>query len=183
MIVTVGGSATTDGGAGALEALEDAGVTVELDVLCDVRVPFEQAPSVFGPQKGADPAMVKRLEQRLDKLAATLDRDPRGEPMTGAAGGLSGGLWGRHGANLQHGASFVLDLLGFDELMRGSAFVVTGEGRIDEPDAPGENRRGAGHTLPAGRGDLPCDRRQERARRVLGPDPRSGVGDGGDHVG
>ena len=113
-------------------------MTVELDVLCDVRVPFEQAPSVFGPQKGADPAMVKRLEQRLDKLAATLDRDPRGEPMTGAAGGLSGGLWGRHGARLQHGASFVLDLLGFDELMRGSAFVVTGEGRIDSQTLQGK---------------------------------------------
>ena len=138
VIVTVGGSATTDGGAGALEALEDAGVTVALDVLCDVRVPFEQAPSVFGPQKGADPAMVKRLEERLDKFAATLDRDPRGEPMTGAAGGLSGGLWGRHGASLQHGASFVLDLLGFDELMRGSAFVVTGEGRIDSQTLQGK---------------------------------------------
>jgi glycerate 2-kinase len=136
--VTVGGSATTDGGAGALEALEDAGVTVELDVLCDVRTPFEQAPSVFGPQKGADPQMVKRLEQRLDELAARLPRDPRGEPMTGAAGGLSGGLWARHGANLQHGASFVLDTIGFDERMREAAFVVTGEGRIDSQTLQGK---------------------------------------------
>ncbi len=138
VIVTVGGSATTDGGAGALEALEEAGVTIELDVLCDVRVPFEQAPSVFGPQKGADPEMVERLEKRLDELAATFERDPRGEPMTGAAGGLSGGLWGRRGARLQHGASFVLDLLGFDERMRGSAFVVTGEGRIDSQTMKGK---------------------------------------------
>jgi glycerate 2-kinase len=138
VIVTVGGSATTDGGAGALEALEDAGVTVELDVLCDVRTPFEQAPSVFGPQKGADPQMVKRLEQRLDELAARLPRDPRGEPMTGAAGGLSGGLWARHGANLQHGASFVLDTIGFDERMREAAFVVTGEGRIDSQTLQGK---------------------------------------------
>ena len=138
VIVTVGGSATTDGGAGALEALEEAGVTVELDVLCDVRVPFEQAPSVFGPQKGANPEMVERLEKRLDELAATFERDPRGEPMTGAAGGLSGGLWARRGARLQHGASFVLDLLGFDERMRGSAFVVTGEGRIDSQTMKGK---------------------------------------------
>jgi glycerate 2-kinase len=138
VIVTVGGSATTDGGAGALEALEDAGVSVELDVLCDVRTPFEQAPSVFGPQKGADPQMVKRLEQRLDELAARLPRDPRGEPMTGAAGGLSGGLWARHGANLQHGASFVLDTIGFDERMREAAFVVTGEGRIDSQTLQGK---------------------------------------------
>jgi len=138
VIVTVGGSATTDGGAGALEALEEAGVTVGLDVLCDVRTPFEQAPSVFGPQKGADPEMVKRLEQRLDELAARLPRDPRSRPMTGAAGGLSGGLWARHGANLQHGASFVLDTIGFDERMREAAFVVTGEGRIDSQTLQGK---------------------------------------------
>ena len=138
VIVTVGGSATTDGGAGALEALEEAGVTVELDVLCDVRTPFEQAPSVFGPQKGADPEMVKRLEQRLDELAERLPRDPRSVPMTGAAGGLSGGLWARHGANLQHGASFVLDTIGFDERMREAAFVVTGEGRIDSQTLQGK---------------------------------------------
>ena len=94
VLVTVGGSATTDGGAGALEALEEAGVSPELEVLCDVRTPFEKAPSVFGPQKGADPQLVRRLEKRLDELASKLQRDPRGEPMTGAAGGLSGGLWG-----------------------------------------------------------------------------------------
>jgi glycerate 2-kinase len=135
VIVTVGGSATTDGGAGALE---DAGVEVEIDVLCDVRVPFEQAPAVFGPQKGADPAMVRRLEERLARLAASFPRDPRGEPMTGCAGGLSGGLWARLGARLHHGASYVLDALGFDERMRASAFVVTGEGRIDSQTLQGK---------------------------------------------
>ena len=138
VIVTVGGSATTDGGAGALEALDEAGVDVELDVLCDVRVPFERAPAVFGPQKGADPALVKRLEERLDRLAETFPRDPRGEPMTGCAGGLSGGLWASRGARLFHGASYVLDAIGFDERMRDSAFVVTGEGRIDEQTLEGK---------------------------------------------
>ena len=138
VIVTVGGSATTDGGAGALEALDEAGVEVELDVLCDVRVPFEGAPGIFGPQKGADPAMVQRLEARLDALAESFDRDPRGVPMTGAAGGLSGGLWGERGARLQHGAAFVLDMVGFDEQMRHSAFVVTGEGRIDSQTLQGK---------------------------------------------
>jgi glycerate kinase len=138
VIVTVGGSATTDGGAGALEALADAQVAVEIDVLCDVRVPFEQAASVFGPQKGADPELVERLEQRLHELAGSFRRDPRGEPMTGAAGGLSGGLWAQHGARLRHGASFVLDTLGFDERMRASAFVVTGEGRIDNQTLQGK---------------------------------------------
>ncbi|MET0810199.1 MAG: glycerate kinase [Thermoleophilaceae bacterium] len=138
VIVSVGGSATMEGGAGALEALEEAGVTVELDVLCDTRVPFERAPSVFGPQKGADPEMVSRLEERLQRLAGSWERDPRGVPMTGAAGGLSGGLWAGHGARLQHGASFVLDTLGFDERMRSCAFVVTGEGRIDSQTLTGK---------------------------------------------
>lgn len=138
VIVTVGGSATSDGGAGAIAALEEAGVEVELDVICDVRTPFELAPSVFGPQKGAGPDMVGRLELRLHELAATLPRDPRGEPMTGAAGGLSGGLWARYGARLLPGSAFVLDAIGFDAHMRESAFVVTGEGRLDEQTLQGK---------------------------------------------
>jgi glycerate kinase len=137
VLVTVGGSATMDGGAGALEALDEAGVRPELDVLCDVRTPFEQAPSVFGPQKGADPTLVKRLEARFHELAARLERDPRGEPMTGAAGGLSGGLWA-HGARLVAGAPYVLDAIGFDALMKESAFVVTGEGRLDSQTLAGK---------------------------------------------
>jgi glycerate 2-kinase len=138
VLVTVGGSATSDGGAGALEALEEAGVSPELDVLCDVGTVFEKAPSVFGPQKGADPEMVERLERRLDELAATLRRDPRGEPMTGCAGGLSGGLWGQHGARLVPGAAYVLDAIGFDSAMKASAFVVTGEGRLDSQTLEGK---------------------------------------------
>jgi glycerate 2-kinase len=138
VMVTVGGSATTDGGAGALQALSDAGVSVEMDVLCDVRTAFEDAPRVFGPQKGAGPELVKRLEKRQNELAEKLPRDPRGEPMTGAAGGLSGGLWAAHRARLQHGASFVLDSIGFDERTRASSFVVTGEGRIDAQTLQGK---------------------------------------------
>lgn len=136
VLLTVGGSATTDGGAGALDAL--AGIEVKIDVLCDVRTPFELAPSVFGPQKGADPAAVKRLEERLDGLASKAPRDPRGVPMTGAAGGLSGGLWAYRGADLLPGAPYVLDAVGFDERMRESAFVVTGEGRLDDQTLQGK---------------------------------------------
>ncbi len=58
--------------------------------------------------------MVRRLEERLDALAAKAPRDPRGEPMTGCAGGLSGGLWAFRGATLVPGAAFVLDVLDFD---------------------------------------------------------------------
>jgi glycerate kinase len=131
VVVTVGGSATTDGGAGALEALAEAGVEPRIELVCDVRTPFEQAARVYGPQKGADPATVERLTARLEALAAAAPRDPRGVPMTGAAGGLSGGLWAYRGAVLVPGAAFVLDALGFDVRMRAASLVVTGEGRLD----------------------------------------------------
>jgi glycerate 2-kinase len=138
VLVTVGGSATTDGGSGAIDALDEAGVSPKLEVLCDVRTPFEHAARVFGPQKGADARTVKRLERRLAKLAQAAPRDPRGVPMTGAAGGLSGGLYGYRGARLVPGAAHVLDTLGFDERMRAARFVVTGEGRLDEQTLAGK---------------------------------------------
>jgi glycerate kinase len=133
VLVSVGGSATTDGGAGAIEAIREGGGLggAKLVVLCDVRTPWERAAAVFAPQKGADPGAVRRLARRLDRLAARLPRDPRGMPMTGAAGGLSGGLWAAFGAALEPGAGFVLDALGFDERMRAARAVITGEGRLD----------------------------------------------------
>jgi glycerate 2-kinase len=140
ILVAVGGSATTDGGAGALEAIADHGGLrgAQIVVLTDVRTVFEDAPKVFGPQKGADPDMVERLRERLERLAATLPRDPRGVPMTGAAGGLSGGLWAAHGAVLEPGAPFVLDALDFDDRMRASRAIVTGEGKLDEQTLEGK---------------------------------------------
>jgi glycerate kinase len=140
VLVAVGGSATTDGGAGALEAIDAAGGLggAKLVVLCDVRTVFEDAPRVFGPQKGADQEMVGRLRERLDALAGQLPRDPRGVPMTGCAGGLSGGLWAAHGATLEPGAPWVLDALDFDRRMRAARAVVTGEGKLDEQTLEGK---------------------------------------------
>ena len=138
VLVTVGGSATSDGGDGAISALEDAGVRPRLEVLCDVRTPWEQAPSFFSPQKGADAATVKHLERRLEQLAARSRRDPRGVPMSGAAGGLSGGLWARCSATLVAGAPYVLDALGFGAAMRAAAFAITGEGRLDRQSLQGK---------------------------------------------
>jgi glycerate kinase len=140
VLVAAGGSATTDGGAGALEAIADAGGLGEtrLVVLCDVRTAWERCAAVFGPQKGADEAMVRRLAERLDEFGRSLPRDPRGVPMTGAAGGLAGGLWAAHGAVLEPGAAFVLDALDFGERMRASRCVVTGEGRLDEGTLQGK---------------------------------------------
>jgi glycerate kinase len=138
VIVTVGGSATTDGGAGALKALDEAGVEPDIEVLCDVRTAWEDAPRTFAPQKGADEAAVEELQRRLEQLARSAPRDPRGVEMTGAAGGLSGGLWAHRGAVLVPGAAYVLDAIGFDERMFQSAFVVTGEGRLDEQTLQGK---------------------------------------------
>jgi glycerate 2-kinase len=139
IVVSVGGSGTSDGGAGALAALAEADVEVPpLTVLCDVDTHFEDAAIVFGPQKGADPAMVERLTERLVALASTLPRDPRGVPMTGCAGGLSGGLWAAHSAELVSGANYLLDLLGFDRLLAEADLAITGEGRIDEQSMAGK---------------------------------------------
>ena len=138
--VGVGGSATTDGGAGAVRALLGRGGLrgAGLIVLCDVRTPFEDAARVFGPQKGASPSDVTRLTRRLHGVARRLERDPRGVTMSGAAGGLAGGLWGAFGAELVPGASFVLDAIGFDGRMRAARAVVTGEGRLDQQSLAGK---------------------------------------------
>src|SRR5262249_27192642 len=120
-------------GAGAIAAIKDGGGLggAQLVVLCDVQTPFEDAARSFAPQKGADPDTVRRLTRRLRDQARRLPRDPRGLPMTGAAGGLSGGLWAALGAELTPGVAFVLDALGFDACMRAARAVVTGEGWLD----------------------------------------------------
>jgi glycerate 2-kinase len=140
VLVGVGGSATTDGGSGAIAAIRSAGGMrgARLRVLCDVRTPFEDAARVFAPQKGASADQVKRLTQRLGALARRLDRDPRGMPFTGAAGGLAGGLWAAFGAELVPGAASVLDELGFDPRMRAARAVVSGEGRLDQQSLAGK---------------------------------------------
>jgi glycerate 2-kinase len=139
IIVATGGSATTDGGQGAIDALlgaEETLTDVIVEVLSDVTVTFENAANVFAPQKGADPATVHLLNQRLESLANDyayrFGRDPRGIPQTGAAGGLSGALWAAFGAELFSGADYVLNLVGFDELATHADAVLLGEGRLDE---------------------------------------------------
>jgi glycerate kinase len=139
----VGGSATTDGGAGALKAIAAAGglVDARLIVLCDVRTVYEDAARILGPQKGASPRDVEALTERLHELAdrwARDGRDPRRREMTGAAGGLSGALRAEHGAQLLPGAAFVLDTVGFDARMRAARCVITGEGRLDESSLAGK---------------------------------------------
>jgi glycerate 2-kinase len=140
ILVAAGGSATTDGGDGAIKALEAAGGLdgAKLEVLCDTTVPFEEAAEVFAAQKGADPPQVERLSARLVALAGALPRDPRGRAMTGAAGGLSGGLWAAFDAHLIPGAATVLGMLSFDRRLEEAEAVITGEGRFDEQSRHGK---------------------------------------------
>ncbi|MGN6255177.1 MAG: glycerate kinase family protein [Solirubrobacterales bacterium] len=139
VLLAAGGSASTDGGRGAIEALQEAGLldAVTIEVLCDVRIPYEEAARVFAPQKGASPAAVARLGERLERFAAELPRDPRGVPMTGCAGGLSGGLWA-HGARLRPGADLVLDAVDFDSRLARADAAVSGEGRFDSQSLEGK---------------------------------------------
>jgi glycerate kinase len=143
IIVAVGGSATTDGGLGALRALEPLTRLrgIELIVACDVRTTFVDAASVFAPQKGATPAQVELLRRRLDRLAQVYEEsygvDVRHVPGSGAAGGLAGGLL-CVGARLVPGFDVVADELDLDERIEGADLVVTGEGFLDEQSFEGK---------------------------------------------
>jgi glycerate kinase len=156
VIVAVGGSATVDGGLGALEALgfELHGVPVE--VACDVETTFLDAPRVYGPQKGASAADIRVLETRLQALA-TRYRDELGVevdtlPGSGAAGGLAGGL-AAIGARLVPGAALVADAVGLRGALGSASLAITGEGRFDPTSLAGKV---VGHVLEeAGAAGIP----------------------------
>jgi glycerate kinase len=156
----LGGSATTDGGAGAAAALgvtfrgtpaplrggrleevlsidmssRDARLaSTELLGLTDVDNPLtgpNGASQVYGPQKGASREDVAALDGALAHLASVAG-DPGTSPGDGAAGGLGYGLRVFLGARLRSGIDFVLDQVGFDAALEGADLVITGEGRID----------------------------------------------------
>jgi glycerate kinase len=100
------------------------------------------ASAVYGPQKGATPAMVAELDAALAHYAAIVRRDLGADvaevPGAGAAGGLGAGLLAFLRARLEPGATLVLDALRFDERLRGAALVFTAEGRLDEQTAYGK---------------------------------------------
>ena len=168
ILLGIGGSATVDGGIGALQALGvsfldrhgkpvghgGAGVLAiarielsglntslkrtEILVACDVDNPLigpKGAAAVFGPQKGATPAMVKKLDHGLARLAALITRKTRKDfariPGTGAAGGIAGSFLGLLGARLRPGSELVFDLLKLDRIVPKMDWVITGEGQID----------------------------------------------------
>lgn len=134
--VFLGGSATTDGGWGAIQALPPAARLKEIDLIVatDVRTPFVDAARIFGPQKGASAAQIAFLERRLQRLvqmySETYDVDVSEEPGAGAAGGLAGGLMAV-GGRIEPGFEVIAERVRLDEHLDGADLVVTGEGHLD----------------------------------------------------
>lgn len=209
VVVGIGGSASTDGGAGMLAALgavlldadgaplPDGGAaltglqTLDLAglhpgladstiiVACDVDNPLtgpRGAAAVYGPQKGASPDDVTRLDAALghwaNLVAATTGRDLREAPGAGAAGGVGFAALGVLGAELRPGIGVLLDLLDFDAAVVGQDLVVTGEGSLDEQSLRG--KAPVGVAITAGRHGVPvvavC------GRRLLDDDALHGAG-------
>ena len=140
----------TGGTLGEIAALDVSPVAqalqgMELTAMCDIDNPLygeAGAAAVFAPQKGADAAMVARLDAGLRHLgqvaARCLGRDFSHLPGAGAAGGLGFGMAAFCGAQLRMGIDAVLDAVGFDSLLPGTDVVVTGEGKIDSQSARGK---------------------------------------------
>ncbi len=181
IILGLGGSATTDGGAGMAQALgvrfldkrgcelkelgaggmlnkvasidmsgmdtrmKKAKVTVASDVenpLCGKK----GAAHVFGPQKGATPVMVKKLDENLKHFAGIIKKDLRKDVMklkgAGAAGGLGAGLVAFTGAKLKSGVDIVIEATGLEKHLKGADLCITGEGRVDFQTAFGKTPSG-----------------------------------------
>ena len=143
IVVGVGGSATTDGGWGAVRSLHPVQRLREVDlvVACDVRTTFVDAAETFGPQKGATDAQVEFLRRRLVRLgqvyASEYRRDVTDLVGGGAAGGLAGGL-AAIGAGLVDGFEVVADSVALYDQIESADLVVTGEGRVDATSLDGK---------------------------------------------
>ena len=127
-------------------AFDPALRNVEFVTMCDINNPFSGptgAAYVFAPQKGADDAMVARLDAGLDHIGALM-RDVSGGAFTpdlsgaGAAGGMGGGMCAFFGSKLQMGIETVLNTVRFDELVQTADWVFTGEGKIDSQSLRGK---------------------------------------------
>jgi len=109
-----------------------------MTVLCDVDNPLfgrHGAARAFGPQKGASPRAVARLERGLRNWARVLERATArriaGTPSLGAAGGAAAALYAAIRAKVCLGAQTVMDASAFDEELKKADLVVTGEGTVD----------------------------------------------------
>jgi glycerate kinase len=141
VLVGVGGSATTDGGLAAVEALGWSLAGADVTVACDVTTPFMDAAVVYGAQKGASGAQAALLTRRLARLADEYAQrtgvDVTALDGGGAAGGLAGGL-AAIGARLEPGFEVIAQAAGLEEAMDAVDLVVTGEGRLDASSFAGK---------------------------------------------
>jgi glycerate kinase len=143
IVVGCGGSATTDGGLGAYEAVGSPAALrgIELVVASDVTTRFGDAAAVFGPQKGATATQVVALGQRLVEVAARYRRETGIDvtciPGGGAAGGLAGGL-AALGARIEPGFDLVAGLVGLGRRLERADLALTGEGHLDPPSFHGK---------------------------------------------
>jgi glycerate 2-kinase len=163
IVMGIGGSATTDGGRGMLEALDgtdDRLARVGLQIACDVSNPLlgpSGAAATYGPQKGATPDDVTLLDARLSRWADELDartgRHERDTPGAGAAGGLGYAFLANQDRfrsfALRPGVDLVMEATGFDAKLARASLVITGEGRIDAQTAFGKTALGVARRAEA----------------------------------
>jgi glycerate 2-kinase len=234
LVLALGGSASTDGGAGMLQALGAQvlgprgeplgrgggalGDVTELDLTglvlsgpvrsgpvlsgpdpaegaaqvtlaVDVQNPLtgpDGAAAVFGPQKGATPEQVTRLDDALRRwaglVAGATGHDWSQAPGAGAAGGVGFAALAVLGAQQRSGIDMILDLVGFDAALDGADLVVTGEGSLDTQSLAGKApvgvaRAAAARGIPvvavAGRSTLTPE--QARAAGITAIHPLSGL--------
>ena len=153
IVIGIGGSATNDGGEGLLKALQEVNKNEReksasdnphskstiITVACDVDNPLlgpDGATMVYGPQKGADAAMLERLERRMERFAAEAGLDTA-LPGGGAAGGVGAALH-KLGAELVPGWKLFGEMTGLEEKIAQADFVITGEGRFDGQSLDGK---------------------------------------------
>ncbi|WP_206786369.1 glycerate kinase [Amycolatopsis sp. MtRt-6] len=183
IVLGVGGSACTDGGAGMLTALgarllDDAGrevpfggaalsrvaaldvaalSEVDIELASDVNNPLygpSGAAAVYGPQKGASPDDVEILDAALRQWASIAGPEFASRPGAGAAGGVGYAAMAVLGARMRPGIDLLLDLLGFEEALAGATLVITGEGSLDRQTLSGKAPAGVARAASAK--GIPC---------------------------
>ncbi len=147
----------SDSSTGQLATVNSNGA-VEIIVACDVgNVLFgpDGAAPIFGPQKGATPEQVQRLDRALRKLAERSGkREMADAPGAGAAGGLGFGLMAFFGAQLRSGIDIVTEAAGLAGRLKGADLALTGEGQLDAQSAAGKVVSGVSRACAAA--NVPC---------------------------
>ena len=139
-----------------LSGLHPALASCRLEVACDVDNPLlgpHGATAVYGPQKGATPAIAAELEAGLSHLIALVEtatgRQVRDRPGAGAAGGMGAMLLALTTAELRPGIALMLEASGFVAALDGADLVLTGEGRVDAQTAHGKTIHGVARAAAA----------------------------------